>query len=77
MPSFAFLRQPETNGLAERFIRTLKEQAIHGRIFQTPEEVRQAVVQFVEQCNRHWRVERNGFRSPYEMRGPQSLPEAA
>jgi hypothetical protein len=25
-PSFAFVRQPETNGVAERFIRTLKEQ---------------------------------------------------
>ena len=29
-PSFAFVRQPETNGVAERFNRMLKEQAIHG-----------------------------------------------
>lgn len=38
-PSFAFVEQPETNGVAERFNRTLKEQAIHGRVFRNTEEV--------------------------------------
>lgn len=76
-PSFAFLREPETNGVAERFIRTLKEQAIYGRIFQNLEQVRAAVAEFVDRYNRQWRVEKNGFRTPYEMRGLQSLPEAA
>jgi len=76
-PSFAFLREPETNGVAERFIRTLKEQAIYGRIFQNLEEVREAVAEFVDRYNRQWRVEKNGLRSPYEMRGLQRLPEAA
>lgn len=76
-PSFAFLREPETNGVAERFIRTLKEQATYGRIFQNLEEVREAVAEFVERYNREWRVEKNGFRSPYEMRDLQRLPEAA
>jgi putative transposase len=37
-PSFAFVAEPETNGVAERFIRTLKEQAIYGRIFCTVAE---------------------------------------
>ena len=32
-PSFAFVEQPQTNGVAERFNKTLKEQAIYGRIF--------------------------------------------
>jgi putative transposase len=32
-PSFAFIEQLQTNGVAERFIRTLKEQVIYGRIF--------------------------------------------
>lgn len=76
-PSFAFLREPETNGVAERFIRTLKEQAIYGRAFHNLQEVRQAVAQFVDRYNHQWRVEKNGFRSPYEMRLLQSLPEAA
>src|SRR5512144_2153779 len=34
-PSFAFVREPETNGVAERFIRTLKEQIVFGRIYRT------------------------------------------
>ena len=76
-PSFAFLREPETNGVAERFIRTLKEQAIYGRAFRNLEEVRQAVLNFVDRYNREWRVEKNGFRTPHEMRVLHSLPEAA
>ena len=39
-PSFAFIEQPQTNGVAERFIRTLKAQVIYGRVFQNLEEVR-------------------------------------
>ena len=38
-PSFGFVEEPETNGVAERWNRTLKEQAIHGRIFQNLEAV--------------------------------------
>ena len=67
-PSFAFVSQPETNGVAERFNRTLKEQAIYGRIFRNVEEVRQAVGAFVELYNAEWRVEKNGFVSPSETR---------
>ncbi len=76
-PSFAFLKEPETNGVAERFIRTLKEQAIYGRVFHTLEQVRQAVSDFVDRYNRQWRVEKNGFRTPHEMRVLHTLSEAA
>lgn len=67
-PSFAFIEQPQTNGVAERFNRTLKEQVIHGRIFHTLEEVRLAVADFVELYNDQWLVEKNGFKSPRQAR---------
>ena len=67
-PSFAFVSEPETNGVAERFNRTLKEQAIYGRIFRTVEDVRQTVKTFVERYNSEWRPEKNAFRSPREIR---------
>ena len=41
--AYGFVEEPETNGVAERWNRTLKEQAIHGRIFQNLKEVRAAV----------------------------------
>jgi transposase InsO family protein len=76
-PSFAFLEEPQTNGVAERFFRTLKEQVIYGRVFRTVAEVRQAVAEFVEQYNRHWRLEKNGFLSPQQMREAFLLKAAA
>jgi transposase InsO family protein len=67
-PSFAFVRQPETNGVAERFIRTLKEQIVFGRIYKDIEAVRTAVRAYVERYNQHWLLEKNGYRSPAETR---------
>jgi transposase InsO family protein len=67
-PSYAFIEQPQTNGVSERFFRTLKEQAIYGRVFKNAEEVRQAVARFVESYNRSWRLERLGYMSPLEYR---------
>jgi hypothetical protein len=63
-PSFAFVAEPGTNGVAERFIRTLKEQAVYARIFRTAAEVGAAVEEFVRHYNAQWLVEKNGFRSP-------------
>ena len=76
-PSFAFVAQPQTNGVAERFNRTLKEQAIYGRVFRNIEEVRRAVGEFVERYNTHWRLEKLGFRTPYEARQVHALKLAA
>src|SRR5512134_1074793 len=67
-PSFAFVWQPETNGVAERFIRTLKEQIVLGRIFQDIEEVRAALRAYFDRYNQHWLLEKNGYRSPAETR---------
>ena len=68
VPSHACVAEPETNGCIERLFRTLKEQAIHGRIFQTIDEVREAVRAFVARDNAEWLVEKNAYRSPAHMR---------
>lgn len=76
-PSFAFVAEPQTNGVAERFNRTLKEQVIHGRVFKNVEEVRAAVNAFKDLYNRHWRLEKLGFMSPLEARQAYALRKAA
>lgn len=80
-PSFAFVAQPETNGVAERFNRTFKEQIIHGRIHKNVAELRKAVRTFVKQYNEEWLIEKNGFKSPSQIRQEwnkeHALPEAA
>ena len=61
-PSFRTLsEEPETNGVAERWNLTLKEQAIHGRIFAEPRGRRGAVADFVERYNQTWRLEKLGY----------------
>lgn len=55
--SYAFIEQPQTNGVAERFFRTLKEQ-IYGRIYRTVAEVRDVVETFVDLHNDQWLPEK-------------------
>ena len=43
-PSFNFVEEPQTNGVVERFNRTLKEQAIYGQVFRTIDKVREKVL---------------------------------
>lgn len=76
-PSFAFVAEPQTNGVAERFNRTLKEQAIYGRVFQNLNDVREAVDAFVKRYNAHWRLEKLGFQTPLEARQAALRKEAA
>ncbi len=76
-PSFAFVAAPQTNGVVERFHRTLKEQAIHGRVFKNLEAVRAAVTAFADRYHRHWRLEKRGFMSPHEARQAYAMQKAA
>lgn len=66
--SYAFVGQPETNGVIERLFRTFKEQVVYGRFFQTIEEVRDAVRAFARRYNTEWLVEKNGHASPAAAR---------
>ena len=74
----SFVKAPEGNGVAERFIRTLKEQLLWVRTFDTVEELRQALLEFKERYNRHWLLQRHGYATPAEVRQAcTSMPEAA
>jgi putative transposase len=72
----AFVRAPEGNGCAERFIRTLKENLLWVRTFETVEELRQALLDFRETYNATWLIERHGFITPTAFR-QQQLQSAA
>jgi putative transposase len=67
----AFVRAPEGNGCAERFIRTLKENLLWVRSFDTVEELRAALLEFRDTYNATWLIERHGFRPPNAVRQDQ------
>jgi putative transposase len=75
----AFVREPEGNGCAERFIRVLKENLLWVRRFDTIEELRLALVAFKQIYNRTWIIGRHGYRTPAQVRADQigQLPRAA
>lgn len=72
----AFVRAPEGNGCAERFIRTLKENLLWVERFETVEDLRRALLAFREIYNTTWLIERHGFQPPAAIRAAQ-LPPAA
>jgi transposase InsO family protein len=68
----AFVRAPEGNGCAERFIRTLKENLLWLRWFDTIEDLRQALLDFRRTYNETWIVQRHGYRTPAHVRQDQT-----
>jgi putative transposase len=70
----AFVREPEGNGCAERFIRTLKENLLWVRRFNTVEELRLALIAFRQTYNQSWIIERHGYKTPAQIRADQISP---
>jgi transposase InsO family protein len=75
----AFVREPEGNGCAERFVRVLKENLLWVRRFDTLEELRLALLAFKQTYNQSWIIERHGYKTPAQVRADQigQLPRAA
>ena len=73
----SFVRQPEGNGVAERFIRTLKENVLWVRTFKTIEELRAELVAFAKRYNESWLVARHGYKTPARVREEQTMPPIA
>ena len=70
----AFVREPEGNGCAERFIRALKENLLWVRHFATVEELRLALIAFKRTYNQTWIIERHGYKTPAQIRDDQIGP---
>jgi transposase InsO family protein len=67
----SFVRQPEGNGVAEGFFRTLKEQLLWVRTFHTLEELQDALRAFRIWYNANWLIQRHGHRTPDQVRADQ------
>jgi len=63
-----FVHEPETNGVIERFFRTLKEECLWVHDFQDAEHARHVVGQWMETYNREWLIERHAYRAPWTVR---------
>jgi transposase InsO family protein len=70
----AFVREPEGNGCAERYVRVLKENLLWVRRFDTVEELRLALLAFQRSYNQSWIIERHGYRTPAQVRADQTDP---
>lgn len=64
----AFVRAPEGNGCVERAIRTLKEQLLWVKTFDTVEQLRRALLEWAELYNERWMIQRHGYLSPAQRR---------
>src|ERR1700704_4873298 len=67
----SFVREPEGNGVAERFIRTLKEKLLWVKPSDPTEVLRAALVEFATRYNETWLVARHGYRTPTPVRADQ------
>ena len=59
---------PRATALQRRFIRTLKENLLWVRTFDTIEELRATLVEFAGRYNETWLVARHGYRTPAQVR---------
>lgn len=75
----SFVREPEGNGCAERFVRTLKEQLLWVRTFATVAEVVEALGEFKRTYNERWLIGRHGHKPPSQVRRDlrSGIPAAA
>ena len=73
----SFVREPEGNGVAERFIRTLKENLLWVRTFNTIRELLEALYEFRRTYNEQWLMEKHGYKTPSQVRREFAQEKAA
>lgn len=73
----SFVGEPQCNGVAERFMRTLKEHCLYLHQFESLEHARPVIAEFIQRYNHEWLIERLGHRTPAQARADALRPEAA
>jgi putative transposase len=73
----AFVYEPETNGVVEKFLQTLKQQVLWIERFDTLQQLRARVRQFTRDYNAHWLLERHGYHSPRQARAALTASKVA
>lgn len=69
----SYVREPQGNGIAERFVRTLKENLLWVRHFDSVEELRIALMKFQETYNNQWMIGRHGYKTPAQIKAGQMV----
>jgi len=72
----SYVGEPEGHGVAERFIRTLKEPCISLHQFASLAEAQRIIGEFIVRYTAEWLIERLGHRTPAQARA-EALAEAA
>ena len=64
----ALVHEPQTNGVIERFFKTLKMECLWVENFQDVDHAREIVGRWLELYNTQWLIERHRYRTPREVR---------
>ncbi len=64
----ALVHEPQTNGVIERFFKTLKMECLWIHDFQNAEHAREIVGPWLELYNTRWLIERHRYKTPREVR---------
>jgi putative transposase len=64
----SYVGEPQCNGVAERFMRTLKEQCLYLHRFTSLAQARTIIGEFIERYNTQWLIERLGHQTPTAAR---------
>ena len=67
---------PEQNGIIERFFRSLKEECVWQHVFQTFDQGRRVIGDWVQWYNQERPQQALGYRSPIQFRAQQSTQVA-
>src|SRR5208283_2234434 len=73
----SFVREPEGNGVAERFIRTLKENLLWVKTSETIDQLRAELAAFAKRYPETCLVARQGYKTPAQVRAEQTTPQPA